>query len=215
MSKQRNHGPKKFWCATAAVAVLVPSLAFSQPTARPSASGDSDTELSSQDTRILNIARDCAAKLVKVMENWIREGQIKRERLFSYLYFPIADTDPQKYSTDYDKLSDADFPRIQEHCLSRDSDIKFAIAVDKNGYLPTHNLVYSKPLTGKRQIDLVNNRTKRIFNDRTGFAAGRNEEPYLIQTYKRDTGEFMKDLSVPMVVDGEHWGGYRIGYVPR
>jgi methyl-accepting chemotaxis protein len=34
----------------------------------------------------------------------------------------------------------------------------------------------------------------------------------LIQTYKRDTGEIIHDLSVPIYVGGQQWGGFRIGY---
>jgi methyl-accepting chemotaxis protein len=34
----------------------------------------------------------------------------------------------------------------------------------------------------------------------------------LLQTYKRDTGEIMHDLSVPIYVQGIHWGGFRMGY---
>ncbi|MGH8806348.1 MAG: methyl-accepting chemotaxis protein, partial [Noviherbaspirillum sp.] len=60
--------------------------------------------------------------------------------------------------------------------------------------------------------DLVSNRTKRIFNDRTGARCGSNTKPFLLQTYKRDTGEVMHDLSVPIYVNGKHWGGFRIGY---
>jgi len=30
--------------------------------------------------------------------------------------------------------------------------------------------------------------------------------------YRRDTGQIMFDLSVPIHVDGRHWGGFRIGY---
>ena len=33
----------------------------------------------------------------------------------------------------------------------------------------------------------------------------------LLQTYKRDTGEILHDLSVPIMVNGRHWGGFRIG----
>jgi len=33
-----------------------------------------------------------------------------------------------------------------------------------------------------------------------------------LQTYKRDTGEVMHDLSVPIYVRGRHWGGFRVGY---
>ena len=88
----------------------------------------------------------------------------------------------------------------------------FAVLVDKHGYLPTHNLRYSQPLTGNPAADLVNNRTKRIFNDRTGLAAARNKAPFLIQRYQRDTGEVVMDLSVPVVVRGKHFGAVRVGF---
>ena len=84
--------------------------------------------------------------------------------------------------------------------------------MDDRGYFPTHNKKFSQPLTGDYDIDMVNNRTKRIFNDRTGARCGKNREPFLLQTYKRDTGEVMHDLSAPIYVDGQHWGGFRVGY---
>jgi len=34
----------------------------------------------------------------------------------------------------------------------------------------------------------------------------------VLQIYRRDTGEIMFDLSVPIVVRGRHWGGFRVGY---
>ena len=47
-----------------------------------------------------------------------------------------------------------------------------------------------------------------------GLAAGRNTEPFLLQTYRRDMGGgqfvLMKDISAPIVVDGRHWGGLRL-----
>jgi methyl-accepting chemotaxis protein len=86
------------------------------------------------------------------------------------------------------------------------------VLVDRFGYLPTHNLRYSQQLTGNLAVDLVNNRTKRIFNDRTGIAAARNRAPFLVQRYQRDTGEVMADLSVPVMVRGAYWGAVRIGY---
>jgi methyl-accepting chemotaxis protein len=84
--------------------------------------------------------------------------------------------------------------------------------VDDHGYFPTHNRRYSRPLTGNYDVDLANNRTKRIFSDRTGSRCGSNKEPFLLQTYKRDTGEVMHDVSAPIYVRGRHWGGFRIGY---
>ena len=62
----------------------------------------------------------------------------------------------------------------------------------------SHNLHYSMPLTGNPEIDKVNNRTKRIFNDKTGRKAAKKLEPILLQTYTRDAGEIMHDISVPI-----------------
>jgi methyl-accepting chemotaxis protein len=175
---------------------------------------DSDG-LTSQDRQVLNIAKQCSNKVRAAMEEWIKSGRVSEERLFAYLYFPIPDTDPVKFSTDYDQISDAELVPIQEDCLAKAPGGIFVVTVDKNGYLPTHNLRYSQALTGHKQIDLVNNRTKRIFNDRTGIRAARNTDDYLLQAYQRDTGEVMKDLSVPIYVNGKHWGGIRFGFIQK
>jgi len=63
-------------------------------------------------------------------------------------------------------------------------------------------------------VDLVNNRTKRIFNDRVGLLAARSTAPFLVQRYQRDTGEDLVDLSVPLYVRGKHWGAVRVSYRP-
>ena len=58
----------------------------------------------------------------------------------------------------------------------------------------------------------MHNRTKRLFNDPVGLAAARNTDGVLVQTYNRDTGEKMWDISAPVTVQGRHWGAFRIGY---
>jgi methyl-accepting chemotaxis protein len=39
-----------------------------------------------------------------------------------------------------------------------------------------------------------------------------NQRPSLFQTYVRDTGEVINDLSVPIMIDGRHWGAVRVGF---
>ena len=68
-------------------------------------------------------------------------------------------------------------------------------------------------MTGNYEKNLVNSRTKRIFDDYTGSRCGSNNETFLLQTYKRDTGEVVHDLSAPIFVKGRHWGGFRVGYM--
>ncbi|WP_413460002.1 methyl-accepting chemotaxis protein [Herbaspirillum huttiense] len=157
-------------------------------------------------------ATEAAQAVGKLFEASIRSGQISEAALFDRSYKPIPNTSPQKHSSQFDGFTDRVLPAIQEGLLASMPQLAYAGAVDNNGYFPTHNKKFSQPLTGDYDTDLVNNRTKRIFSDRTGKRCGANTKPFLLQTYKRDTGEVMHDLSVPIYVNGKHWGGFRVGY---
>lgn len=162
--------------------------------------------------QIRSVAEKAAREVAILFELSIARGDISEEALFDRSYKPIPNTNPQKHTTAFDTFTDRVLPQIQEKILETMPQLAYAGAVDTNGYFPTHNLKYSQPLTGDYETDLVHNRTKRIFNDRTGSRCGSNTKPFLLQTYKRDTGEIMHDLSVPIFLRGKHWGGFRIGY---
>ncbi|KAF1047603.1 MAG: Methyl-accepting chemotaxis protein McpQ [Herbaspirillum frisingense] len=157
-------------------------------------------------------AVDAAREIGRLFEESIKAGRIAESALFDRTYKPIPNTSPQKHTTQFDNFTDRLLPPVQEALLERMPQLAYAGAVDNNGYFPTHNKKFSQPLTGNYDVDLVNNRTKRIFSDRTGKRCGANTKPFLLQTYKRDTGEVMHDLSVPIYVNGKHWGGFRVGY---
>ena len=157
-------------------------------------------------------AQRAAAEVGRIFEEAIAKGQITREALFDRRYQPIPGTNPAKFTTRFDAFTDRVLPPLQEGLLAAMPHLAYAGAVDAGGYFPTHNKKYSQPLTGNYDVDIVNNRTKRIFTDRTGQRCGSNTRPFLLQTYKRDTGEVMHDLSAPIQVHGRHWGGFRIGY---
>jgi len=157
-------------------------------------------------------AQHAAAEVGRLFSAAIKSGQISREALFDRQYQPIPNTDPPKYKTRFDDFTDRVLPALQEGLLASMPQLAYAGAVDNNGYFPTHNKKFSQPLTGDYDVDIVNNRTKRLFSDRTGKRCGANTKPFLQQTYKRDTGEVMHDLSAPLYVAGQHGGGFRIGY---
>ncbi|NEX60486.1 methyl-accepting chemotaxis protein [Noviherbaspirillum sp. 17J57-3] len=161
---------------------------------------------------ILEAATQAAKEVGKVFEQAIAGGQITDAALFDRTYRPVPHTNPQKHTTAFDSFTDRVLPAIQEKLLESMPQLVYAGAVDDKGYFPTHNRKFSQPLTGNYEVDLVNNRTKRIFSDRTGTRCGANTKPFLLQTYKRDTGEVMHDMSVPIYVNGRHWGGFRVGY---
>lgn len=193
------------------LAVLSPAPALAQLQSKVGGHTPVDS-LTAQEQEMLAVATEFSRRCGEAMERWISGKEVSQERLFNSMYYPVPKTDPPKFTTDWDRLADRDVQGIEEAMLAKSPVMVYAVLVDKFGYLPTHNVRYSQPLTGNLANDLVNNRTKRIFNDRTGIAAARSKAPFLVQRYQRDTGEIMADLSVPVMLGGNHWGAVRLGY---
>ena len=160
-------------------------------------------------------ARDGAERIGQLYEQAIRDGKLSEGALFDRNRTAIPGTDPVKYSSGFDRFTDTHLPAIQEPIKESHPALVFAIATAPDGYVPTHNREFAHPHTGKLEVDLVKSRSKRLFNDRTGARCGSHTEDMLLQTYRRDTGEIMHDLSVPIYVNGRHWGGFRLGYRPN
>lgn len=170
-----------------------------------------------RDTAIIDCVMHTAAELSATFEQELHSGAITRQQLFDDHYEPIAGSDPLQYMTGFVAMTDRVVMPVIESLLDNDKRIVFCAAVDKNGFLPTHNKKFSHPQrAGETEWNTANCRNRRIFNDRTGLACGRNTKPFLLQTYRRDMGNgnhvLMYDCSAPIFVKGQHWGGFRMGY---
>lgn len=153
-----------------------------------------------------------ANRVGQLFEQSITDKTITIQQLFNFNYQPTGNTAPQKFTTSFDSFTDRCLPKIQETLLEEFNDMIYAIAIDIRGYVPTHNKCFSKPLTGNPEIDVINSRSKRIYDDVTCIRCCQNTDKFLLQTYKRDTGEIMHDVSAPIFVQGKHWGGFRIAF---
>jgi methyl-accepting chemotaxis protein len=71
-------------------------------------------------------------------------------------------------------------------------------------------------MTGDPAKDLLYSRHQRIYqSNRTEQRRCSHTDPLLLQTYMRDTGEILNDLSMPIYIDGKHWGAFIMGFDPR
>jgi hypothetical protein len=177
-----------------------------------STAAEQQQELTGFDLQVKDMAFNCRDEVVKELEKLLATNKLNLAKLFDTFYTPIPNTYPQKFNTQYDKLTDEVLRIIFDKYLDMDKRLQFVVAVDVNGYVPTHNSRYSKPLTDNADYNTANNRTKQLYNDRTGLAAAASTAPFLLQKYSRDNGEEMFDLSVPILISGKHWGAIRIGY---
>ncbi len=132
--------------------------------------------------------------------------------VFDQNYKDIPGSNPKRYTTSYDSQCDRELTSLYDRLLSEVPGLVYSLAVDSNGYAPAHNGVFSNPPSGDPAIDLAKCRHKRIFNDPVGLKLAKNQKSSLFQTYVRDTGEILNDLSMPIHINGRHWGAVRIGF---
>jgi len=74
----------------------------------------------------------------RIIEEAIDNGVFSVKDAFDTDYAIIPNFDPPKYHTRYDSYLDKAILPLEDEML-KNRNIAFAVAVDKNGYLPTHN----------------------------------------------------------------------------
>jgi len=173
-------------------------------------------KIRSDNTEFIDLAIDTAHRISTLFEDAITQRKISLDDLFDNNYVPIPGTDPLQHHTRFLDLLDGILPDIQEPLLASDKRMVFCAAVDRNGYLPVHNKIYSQPQRPGQLIwNTANCRNRRIFDDRAGLSAGRVVRPYLIQNYPRQMGDridMMWEIGAPIRVFGKQWGGFRTAY---
>jgi methyl-accepting chemotaxis protein len=170
----------------------------------------------SDNTEFIDRAIAAANQIARQLEEAVTARRITLDDLFDNTYVPIPDTNPTQYTTRFLSLTEQILPAIQEPLLASDKRMVFCVAVDRNGYLPVHNTIYSRPQrSGEIVWNSAHSRNRRIFDDRAGLSAGRVVRPYLIQNYPRDMGDrvvMMWEIGAPIRVFGKQWGGFRTAY---
>jgi methyl-accepting chemotaxis protein len=173
--------------------------------------------LQDANTEAVTRAMEAGRALTRIFEDGVATGAISLEDLFDTNYVEIAGTNPVQHRARFLDWADRALPAFQDAFLAKDKTMAFAAMIDRNGYLPVHNKIYSHPQKpGDVAFNTASSRNRRIFNDTAGLAAGQNTRAYLIQTYARDMGNgklvMMREIDVPVRVQGRHWGGFRTAY---
>ncbi|WP_213742708.1 methyl-accepting chemotaxis protein [Bradyrhizobium sp. dw_411] len=168
-------------------------------------------------TEAVTRAMQAGTALTRIFEDAVTSGAISIDDMFDTDYIEIPGTNPVQHRTRILGWADRALPAFQEAFLAKDPRMAFCVMIDRNGYLPVHNKIYSHPQRpGDVAWNTANSRNRRIFNDAAGLAAGRNLRTYLIQSYARDMGNgktvMMREIDVPIRVHGRHWGGFRTAY---
>lgn len=146
-------------------------------------------------------------KLKNVLGEMAHSGQ----DIFDKSYIPFGKNKPQKYRVSWGEEYSRRCQTLLEEALRSIPNCAYAVGVNTDGYLSSHNLKFSKPLTGDDAIDIVGNRCNRKFENPGELRAAKNTKAVLLRTYRRDTGEVLCDIAMPIEIEGRLWGNVRIG----
>lgn len=157
-------------------------------------------------------ARIGARVIRNYTELMMQTGRLTLDQVMDTEYVEIPGSSPKKYHTKYDAVFDATIQKFQDEYLN-DHDVIFAIAIDRNGYVPTHNSKFSRPPEKDPVKNMIYSRSKRNFADKTEIREilkyrGEGTVRYL---YQRDTGELVWNIGAPITIGGRHWGAFLIG----
>ncbi|WP_434647303.1 methyl-accepting chemotaxis protein [Achromobacter piechaudii] len=150
-------------------------------------------------------------QFARAVERLLDDARRQGLDVFDRHYQRIAGSEPPRYHTRYDRSIDEALTRLLDEVLDAMPGGIYTLAVDARGYAPAHNGRFSHPPTGDPQQDIARSRHKRIFDDPVGARLAANTGAMLFQTYSRDTGEIINDISMPLYLGSEHWGAVRIG----
>lgn len=135
--------------------------------------------------------------------------------IFDHNYRPIPNTSPQKYKTCYDSMIEEELWDIFDNFIADVKGGLVMLAVDINGYGPTHIRTMSIH-TGDPAKDLTGSRHKRKFEDPVGIRAARNTHIFLAQTYFQPAlKKVVVEIDLPVHVAGKQWGNTRYNLDPQ
>jgi methyl-accepting chemotaxis protein len=160
--------------------------------------------------KITQLGYRWAAAVTEIMKDFQRQGL----NLFDQNYRPINPGQRSvHYLTSYTEKVEGILQPLFDSFITEHPEFIYAVAVDIKGYLPVHHSKVSKPLSGNFEVDNAQCRNRRIFFDtRTEQRRCTHKNPFLLQTYIRDTGEILNDLSIPLYIDNKHWGSLVMGF---
>ncbi|SFC06867.1 methyl-accepting chemotaxis protein [Marinospirillum celere] len=163
--------------------------------------------------RITQLAFGWAEEVQQALDELVAEGK----NLFDTQYQALnSGQKPEKFNLSYTDAFEQRLQPLFDRFVTSQPEFIYTIAVNTEGYAPTHLSKVSQPLTGDPQVDIAKSRNRRFFMDnRQEQRRCTHQKPFLLQTYIRDTGQLVNDLSIPLYINGRHWGALVMGFEPE
>ncbi|WFL77024.1 methyl-accepting chemotaxis protein [Altererythrobacter arenosus] len=173
--------------------------------------------LSPEDSIQVDRAQDVAKKLEAAAEKALAEGRLTASALFDQNYREVPGTNPQLYRTSLCDWADEAWRPIFDEVVAQGGAIRMCSCNDMNGFLPTHISDRSRKPTGDLAHDTKHCRNGRILLEGVDKAAKKSSDAYMMAVYRQEGDgkqyEIVRNVYVPMIIDGRRWGDFELAYV--
>jgi len=151
--------------------------------------------VSSMEAYIKTIADEFTAKL----EDSLQRGKIDIDSLFDENY--VKTEEESKFKNRSNSFFDSEILPLLKRWIKKDSHLIYVVAMDRNGYMPTHITPSRAYVRMTDQVSLSGAKTPTLLR-----------QPF--RRPKEVGGDLVKDVAMPIKVKDRHWGCLRIGYIP-
>ena len=167
------------------------------------------------DTPFILKAQDAMRAIQAPVERAIAAGEVTEDQVFDRNYKLVEGSNPAQYETGFCEVADKYVRPILDRFKGGDSRIIGSAITDVNGYLPTHLSERSHEPGPDPVWNDAHCRNKRIFMDETTRNAINSNRPALLATYRMELGDKyipVKNVFVPLWVNGRRWGNFELAY---
>ncbi|WP_324260585.1 methyl-accepting chemotaxis protein [Altererythrobacter sp. H2] len=172
--------------------------------------------LSPEDSLVVERALQHARNLADVAERAIAAGTLTMEALFDQDYRPVPGSNPPRYRTRLSDWADAHWRPVIDAVVAEGGAVRMCSPADMKGFLPTHVTDRSRAPTGDIAHDTKYCRNGRILLDPIDRKAKQSTAPYMMAVYRQEgdgqSYEIVRNVYVPLVINGRRWGDSELAY---
>ena len=172
--------------------------------------------LSPLDTEMAERAMKIGQEIADIMEKAVAEGSVSERALFDHAYQEIPGSNPVRYRTAMSDWAGRTIRPILDRVQKSDPRIRITSCADINGWLPTHCSSHSRPPTGDLKHDTEFCRDGRKILHEDDRRAKASTDRFTMTHYRQEgdgeTHVTMRNVYVPIVVNGRRWGDYELPY---
>ena len=172
--------------------------------------------LSPQDSQMVEKAQHFASEVIATAEDAINSGSLKMDQLFDENYRLLEGTNPKQYRTALSDWADSHWRPINDRVVGEGGPIMMCSQADMKGFLPTHITDRCRKPTGDLTHDTTYCRNGRIMLYAIDKKAKQQNDAYMMAVYRQEgDGKnyvVVRNVYVPIVINGRRWGDFELAY---